>query len=85
MPYDSVAHLSVPHCHLPDIYFSFNTKPGGVIEELNSNQGVKGSWTWQLVGDDFFATYTWGAPYFSSYSVTATFDKDHSKLKDFWG
>ena len=69
----------------PDIFFSFNIKPGGVIEELNKNGGVKGTGTWQLTGDDFSATYDWGAPYYTTYTVSATFDKAHGKLKGFWG
>src|SRR4030095_16255711 len=69
----------------PDIFFSFNIKPGGVIEELNKSKGVKGSGTWQLVGDQFTASYQWGAPYFTAYSVSATFNKAHGKLSGYWG
>lgn len=69
----------------PDIFFSFNIKPGGVIEELNSNQLVKGSGTWELDDDDFTASYQWGAPYFTSFSVMATFDKSKGRLTGFWG
>ena len=69
----------------PDIFFSFNIKAGGVIEELNKNKGVKGSGSWQLEGDDFTATYQWGAPYFTTYTVSATFDKAHGKLSGYWG
>lgn len=69
----------------PDIFFSFNIKPGGVIEEVNKNQGVKGTGTWELVGDQFTASYKWYAPYFTDYKVRATFDKAHGRLSGFWG
>ena len=69
----------------PDIYYSFNIKSNGVIEELNSHKGVKGSGTWELVGDQFTASYEWGSPYFTGFMVTATFDKAHGKLTGYWG
>jgi hypothetical protein len=69
----------------PGIFYSFNIKPGGVIEELNKSGYSKGSGTWNLNGTTFTATYQWGAPYYSFYSVSATYNEATHKLTGTWG
>ena len=69
----------------PSIFFSFNIKPGGVIEELNSSGLSKGSGTWQLNGTTLTAHYQWKPPLSTIYSVSATFDKSKGELTGTWG
>jgi hypothetical protein len=69
----------------PTVFFSFNIKPGGVIEELNSSGASKGSGTWTQTNSTFTAHYQWKAPLNTIFSVTAFYDKDNGKLDGFWG
>ena len=70
---------------VPDIFFSFNIKGNGVIEELNSSGNSKGSGTWSLNGTSFSAHYQWKAPLNTIYSVTATYNAATGKLMGAWG
>jgi len=63
-------------------YYSFNVKPGGVIEEINQSGQKIGEGTWKLENDILTAAYTW--PSGSKYSVIA-FYKSTAKLLGDWG
>ena len=69
----------------PSIYYCFNIKSGGVMEELTKSESVLGNGTWELVGNVFTATVTWDPPYSSTFVVTGTFDKDKGELDGIWG
>lgn len=69
----------------PHVFYSFNIKPGGVIEELNQNGNSKGSGNWTLTGTTFTAHYQWKAPLSTIFTVTATYDEATHKLTGTWG
>jgi hypothetical protein len=69
----------------PTIYFAFNIKANGTIEELNKSGQSKGSGTWSLNGNAFTAKYTWVAPYNTVFSVAATYNAATKKLTGTWG
>jgi hypothetical protein len=64
-------------------FYSFNIKPGGVIEELNSAGEKLGQGTWKLENEILTATYTWTGG--SKYSILAAFYKNEGKLLGDWG
>ena len=64
-------------------YYSFNIKPGGVIEELNQSGQKLGAGTWELQNDILSAEYIWTSG--SKYSVLAAFNKSQGKLLGDWG
>jgi hypothetical protein len=64
-------------------FYSFNIKPGGVIEELNSSGQKIGQGTWELEHDILTAGYTWTSG--SKYSIIAAFYKKEGKLLGDWG
>lgn len=64
-------------------YYSFNIKPGGVIEELNSSGQKLGQGTWEFENNILTAKYTWTSG--SKYSVIAAFNKQDGKLLGDWG
>lgn len=64
-------------------FYSFNIKPGGIIEELNSSGQKLGQGTWELENNILSAEYTWTSG--SKYSVLGAFYKDKGKLLGDWG
>jgi hypothetical protein len=64
-------------------YYSFNIKPGGIIEEINSAGQKIGEGSWELDNDIFSAHYKWSGG--SEYSVIAAFYKSQGKLLGDWG
>ena len=64
-------------------YYSFNIKPGGVIEELNSSGQKLGQGTWEFENNILTAKYTWTSG--SKYSVIGAFYKQDGKLLGDWG
>ncbi len=69
----------------PTVFFSFNIKAGGVIEELTSTGQVKGQGTWKLENNILTAKYSYLAPSTSKYSIIAAFDGAKGKLAGNWG
>jgi hypothetical protein len=64
-------------------YFSFNIKPGGVIEEINSSGQKVGEGSWQLQNNIFTANYEWTSG--TEFSVLAAFYSEDAKLLGDWG
>lgn len=64
-------------------YYSFNIKPGGIIEELNSSGQKLGQGTWEFENNILTAHYSWTSG--SKYSVIAAFYKEDGKLLGDWG
>lgn len=64
-------------------YYSFNIKPGGIIEELNAAGQKLGQGTWELDNNILSANYSWTSG--SQYSVIAAFYKEDGKLLGDWG
>ena len=70
----------------PSSFYSFNIKPGGILEELNASGQVKGTGTWKLEnGNIFSAKYTYAAPSNSKFSIIGAFYKSDGKLLGNWG
>jgi hypothetical protein len=69
----------------PHVFYSFNIKASGVIEELSQAGNSKGSGTWNLNGNSFTATYQWKSPMNTVYSVVAIYDPATGKLTGTWG
>jgi len=63
-------------------FYSFNIKPGGIIEELNSSGQKLGQGTWELENNILSAHYQWNSS--SKYSVLCAFYKDQGKLLGDW-
>lgn len=70
---------------MPSIVYRFNIKNGGIIEELNASDLVKGSGTWSLNGNTFYAHYQWKAPLLTIFTVTGTYNSSSKKLSGTWG
>jgi hypothetical protein len=70
---------------VPAIYYRFNIKSNGTIEELNSSGASKGTGTWNLNGNSFTAKYQWKAPMNTVFSVAATYNSATGKLSGTWG
>jgi hypothetical protein len=64
-------------------YYSFNIKPGGVIEEINQAGQKIGEGSWEMSNDILTAEYNWTNG--SKYSIIGPFDKDKGKLLGDWG
>ncbi len=64
-------------------YYSFNIKPGGIIEELNSSGQKIGQGTWEIDNNILTANYEW--PGGNEFSVIAAFNKGEGKLLGDWG
>ena len=69
----------------PDIYYSLNFKPGGVIEEIDQNGGVIGSGTWEMTGNTITAHYAWHPPSTSTFTIVAAYNSSQQKLSGNWG
>jgi len=64
-------------------YYSFDIKPGGVIEELNAAGQKLGQGTWKLENNILSAKYNW--PGGNGFSILAAFNKEQGKLLGDWG
>lgn len=64
-------------------YYSFNIKPGGVIEELNAAGQKLGQGTWKLENNILSGKYSW--PGGNGFSILAAFNKEQGKLLGDWG
>ena len=64
-------------------FFSFNIKPGGVIEEINSSGQKIGEGTWELENNILLAHYSW--PGGASYTVVGAFDSSEGRILGDWG
>jgi hypothetical protein len=69
----------------PAIYYSFNVKADGTIEELSQSGQSEGSGTWKLTGNSFTAKYQWNAPFNTVFSVEGTYNSSTKKLTGTWG
>lgn len=70
---------------VPAVYYSFDIKSDGTIDELNQYGNSKGGGTWSLNGNSFAATYQWKAPMNTVYSVVGTYDAAQGKITGTWG
>ncbi|MES2850692.1 MAG: hypothetical protein V4685_16655 [Bacteroidota bacterium] len=68
----------------PNIFFSFNIKANGMMEELNANGEVSGTGTWVKNGNTFTATHHYLPPYNSIFISSATFDPAAQRLSGTW-
>jgi hypothetical protein len=66
-------------------YFSFDIKPGGIIEEINNAGQKVGEGTWELdpATNVLMANYTWTNG--QEFSIIAAFDKQNGRLLGDWG
>ncbi len=64
-------------------YYSFNIKPGGIIEEVNSAGQKIGEGNWEIANDILTAEYSWSNG--DDFSVIAAFYKNERKLLGDWG
>lgn len=69
----------------PHVFYSFNIKANGIIEELNSTGEVKATGTWKLDNNIFTAKYINVAPSTSKYSVIGAFNSSMGKILGNWG
>ena len=70
---------------VPSIYFSLNFKPNGVIEEITSNDQVKGTGTYEINGNTITAHYSWLPANPTTFSIVAAYDPATGKLLGNWG
>jgi hypothetical protein len=69
----------------PSMSYKLNIKHGGVIEEVNGADQVKGSGNWSFNGNTLTAHYQWKAPLNTVFSIIATYDPATNKLTGTWG
>ena len=69
----------------PTIFYSFNIKASGIIEELSSTGEVKATGTWEIDNNILTAKYTNVAPSTSKYSVIGAFNSSTGKILGNWG
>lgn len=66
-------------------YYSFQFKPGGVMQEINSSGTVIGEGTWEFSGNVLTGHYTWLAPGSSSYTIVGAYYPATGKILGNWG
>ena len=66
-------------------YYSFNIKPGGIIEEINSSGQKVGEGTWTYENNILLADYTWLPPAGSTFSVIGSYYNSTGKFLGNWG
>jgi hypothetical protein len=68
-------------------YYSFNIKPGGIIEEINASGEKIGEGTWEIDSNNIFsAKYKWIPPiWHSTYTVIGALYHETGKLLGNWG
>lgn len=70
----------------PASFYSFNIKPGGIIQELNQNGEATGEGEWQLDSNNIlFATYSTFPPNVKVYTVMGAFNAAQGKIAGNWG
>ncbi|MGN6491069.1 MAG: hypothetical protein ACTHLE_03660 [Agriterribacter sp.] len=70
----------------PSSFFSFNIKPGGVIQELNQDGEVTGEGEWELDSNNvLFATYETLSDNVKVYTVIGAFNAGQAKILGNWG
>ncbi len=69
----------------PSDFYSFNIKPGGILEELGETGLKTGVGTWKLEGNIFTGSTTSVLGTGSKYSVIGAFDQSKLKLDGNWG
>jgi hypothetical protein len=69
----------------PSVFYSFNIKAGGVIEELDANGAVKGQGTWELENNILMATYSYLPPANNKFSVLGAFNVAQGRILGNWG
>jgi len=70
----------------PSVFFSYNFKAGGVLEELTDNGQIKGTGTWKL-DNNILSGYTINvlAPVGNKYSMIGAFNAAQGKILGNWG
>lgn len=69
----------------PSVFYSFNIKSDGTIEELDANGAVKGKGTWELENNIIMATYKYLPPANTQFSVLGAFNAAQGKILGDWG
>ena len=69
----------------PTLYFSFNLKQDGTLDELDESGAVIGKGTWSINGTSFQATSYYVAPATNFFAMTAFYDASLKKLTGTWG
>jgi hypothetical protein len=67
-----------------EFFYSFNIKPGGIIEELDNSGAKIGEGTWKLENNIFTARYYWPGGG-NGFSVLAAFYPNDAQLLGDWG
>ena len=66
-------------------FYSFNIKPGGVLERLDADGAVTGNGQWAFYNGDVGITATYTLTGGATFSIIGTFDKINGKLDGTWG
>lgn len=67
------------------VFFSFNLKPDGVLEELDETGAIIGKGIWTITGKNFYGTSNYLPPATNKFAVKATYDATAKKLTGTWG
>jgi len=70
---------------VPHVFYSFNIKANGILEELSETGTVKATGTWEIDNNIFTGKYTNVAPSTSKYSVIGAFNSSTGKILGNWG
>jgi hypothetical protein len=69
----------------PIVFFSFNIKQNGTLDELDETGQVIGTGTWTLNGNTFKATSQYVSPATNVFALIASYDASSKKLTGTWG
>jgi len=69
----------------PVVFFSFNLKPDGILEELDETGAIIGKGIWTITGNTFYATSNYVPPSNNKYAIKATYNGATKKLSGTWG
>lgn len=69
----------------PSVFFSFNLKQNGTLEELDETGEVIGTGAWSISGNTFHGTSHYIFPLTNFFALTANYEASKKKLTGTWG
>ena len=69
----------------PIVFFSFNIKQNGTLEELDETGQIIGTGIWTLDGNIFEASSHYVSPATNVFALIASYDASSKKLAGTWG
>ena len=71
--------------NVPSVFYSFDLKQNGTLDELDEKGEIIGTGTWKITGSSFTASTHYKFPATSFFALTAFHDASAKKLTGTWG